>query len=121
MVWAPLIKNPGYAYAWGKGGGISSCVPQARVNFSISTKGPANFFPKTGHHKRFFMKQQDRCRKCETNPFYETARDSRIGLTGVIPDYENFGLPRVIPDMKVKLQLLFLCITYIILDYYFGS
>ena len=63
----PSIKNPGYAYARGGGGGwavppqITACATQARVNFCTSTRGPANFFPKTGHHKRFFpMKQQDR-------------------------------------------------------------
>ena len=40
---------------------ITACAFQARVNFCTSTRGPANFCPKTGHHKRFFpMKQQDR-------------------------------------------------------------
>ena len=51
-----------------KGGGvlgrapqITACASQARVNFCTSTRGPANFCPETGHHKRFFsMKQQDR-------------------------------------------------------------
>ena len=43
---------------------ITACAPQVRVNYCISTRGPANFCPKTGHHKRFFsMKQQDR--SCE--------------------------------------------------------
>ena len=40
---------------------ITACASQARVNFCTSTRGPANFCPKIGHHKRFFsMKQQDR-------------------------------------------------------------
>ena len=39
---------------------IIACALQARVNFCTSTRGPANFCPKTGHHKRFSMKQQDR-------------------------------------------------------------
>ena len=64
----PSIKNPGYVYARGGGGRgwavspqITACASQARVNFCTSTRGPANFCPKTGHHKRFFsMKQQDR-------------------------------------------------------------
>ena len=39
---------------------IIACASQARVNFCTSTRGPANFCPKTGHHKRFFaMKQQN--------------------------------------------------------------
>ena len=39
---------------------ITACASQARVNFCTSTREPANFCPKTGHHKRFFsMKQQD--------------------------------------------------------------
>ena len=66
----PPIKNPGYAYARGEGGSIlccapqaTACVPQARVNLSTSTKGPANFCAKTGHHKRFSMKQQDRSKE----------------------------------------------------------
>ena len=54
----PSIRNPGYAYARG---GVTACASQARVNFCTSTRGPANFCPKTGYHKRFFfMKQQDR-------------------------------------------------------------
>ena len=55
----------------GEGGGFlgrapppqnTACASPARVNFcTTSTRGPANFCPKTGHHKRFFsMKQQDR-------------------------------------------------------------
>ena len=64
------IKNPGYAYV--RGGGafwavppppqITACAFQARVNFcTSSTRGPANFCPKTGHYKRFFsVKLQDR-------------------------------------------------------------
>ena len=40
---------------------ITACAPQARVNVCTSTRGPANFCPKTGHQKRFFsMKQEDR-------------------------------------------------------------
>ena len=40
---------------------ITACASQVRVNFCTSTRGPANFCPKTNHHKRFFsMKQQDR-------------------------------------------------------------
>ena len=40
---------------------ITACASQVRVNFCTSTRGPANFCPKTGYHKRFFsMKQQDR-------------------------------------------------------------
>ena len=63
----PAIENSGYAYA--RGGGafwavspqITACTLQARVNFCTSTRGPANFCPKTRHHKRFFaMKQQDK-------------------------------------------------------------
>ena len=42
---------------------VTACVPQARVNFSTSTRGPANYCPKTGHHKRFSTKQQDRSSK----------------------------------------------------------
>ena len=43
---------------------ITACASQARVNFCSSISGPANFCPKTGHHKRFFsMKQQDRLSK----------------------------------------------------------
>ena len=43
---------------------ITACASQARVNFCISSRGPANFCPKTGHHKSFFsMKQQDRSRE----------------------------------------------------------
>ena len=65
----PPIKNPGYVYARGGGGGgvwavspqITAFASQTRVNFCTSTRGPANFCPKTGHHKRFFsVKQQDR-------------------------------------------------------------
>ena len=61
----PPIKNPGYAYTrggfLGRAPQITACASQARVNFCTSTKGPANFCPKAGHHKRFFsMKQQDR-------------------------------------------------------------
>ena len=52
-------------------GGISRpCHPKSllaplreRVNFCTSTRGPANFCPKIGQHKRFYMKQQDRSRK----------------------------------------------------------
>ena len=50
-----------------EGGVLGPCPPksllvplQARVNFCTSTRGPANFCPKTGHHKRLYMKQQDR-------------------------------------------------------------
>ena len=40
---------------------ITACASQARVNFYTSSRGPANFRPKTGHHKRFFsMNQIDR-------------------------------------------------------------
>ena len=40
---------------------VTACASQASVNFCTSTRGPANFCPKTGHDKRFFsMKQQDR-------------------------------------------------------------
>ena len=66
LVWPPPIKNPGNAYAregglLGRAPQITACVSQARVNFCTSTKGPANFCPKTGHHERFFsMKQQNR-------------------------------------------------------------
>ena len=75
---SPLpIKNPGHAYARGGGGGgggegvafrdvppkFTACVPQARVNFSTSTRGPAYFCAKTGHHERFSMKQQNRSRE----------------------------------------------------------
>ena len=67
LVWAPPIKNPGYAYAWEEGAfwavhpQITACTPQSRVNFCTSTRGQANFCPKTDYHKRFFlMKQQDR-------------------------------------------------------------
>ena len=61
------IKNPGYTYARGVMAlwavpppQITACASPARVNFCTSTRGPANFYPKTGHHKRFF--------------FHETAR-----------------------------------------------
>ena len=70
LVWAsPPIKNFGYACARGGGGAfwavpaqITACASQVRVNFCSRTRGPANFCPKTGHHKGFFfsMKQQDR-------------------------------------------------------------
>ena len=40
--------------------------------------------------------------------------------TQVFPNY-SLGLPRVIPDMKLKLQVLCFCITYAIVDYYFGN
>ena len=60
----PPIKNPGYAYAHGAFRAlhlqITAYAPQARVNFCTSTRGPPNFCPKTGHHKRFSMKQQKR-------------------------------------------------------------
>ena len=40
---------------------ITACASQARAHFCSSTRGTANFCPKTGHHKRFFsIKQQDR-------------------------------------------------------------
>ena len=40
---------------------ITACAPRARTNFCASTRGPANFCPKTGRRKRFFpMKQQHR-------------------------------------------------------------
>ena len=42
---------------------ITVCVPQSRVNACTSTRGPAKFCPKTGHHKRFSMKQQHRSKK----------------------------------------------------------
>ena len=42
---------------------FTACVPQARVNFSTSTRGPAYFCAKTGHHERFSMKQQNRSRE----------------------------------------------------------
>ena len=46
---------------WAVSPQITACASQARVNFCASTRGQANFCPKTGHHKRFFsMKQQDR-------------------------------------------------------------
>ena len=38
----------------------SLLYPQARVNFCTRTKVPANFCPKTAHHTRFPIKQQDR-------------------------------------------------------------
>ena len=76
----PPIKNFGYAYAWGRGEfravcpPKSLCAPQMRVNFCNSTRGPANFCPKTGHHKRFFsMKQQERSRERD-----QAARDFAI-------------------------------------------
>ena len=63
----PPIKNPGYAYAREEGHfglcspQITACTPQARVNFCVSTRGPANFCPNTGHYKPFFStKQQHR-------------------------------------------------------------
>ena len=66
------IKNSGHAYARGGGGGgggglFGPCPPNhclclpSESNFYTSTRGPANFCPKTDHHKCFFsMKQQDR-------------------------------------------------------------
>ena len=46
---------------WAVSPQITACTLQARVNFCTSTRGPANFCPKTRHHKRFFaMKQQDK-------------------------------------------------------------
>ena len=42
---------------------VTACVPQARVNFFTSPRGPANFCPEAGHHKRFSMKPQDRSRE----------------------------------------------------------
>ena len=61
------IKNPGYVYArrggafWAEPPQITACVSPARVKFCTSTRGPANFCPKSSHHKRFFsMKQRDR-------------------------------------------------------------
>ena len=46
---------------WAVPAQITACASQARVNFCTSTRGPADFCPKTGHHKRFFsVKQQDR-------------------------------------------------------------
>ena len=65
----PPINNPGYSYARVEGGGISDCAPTSHclcppsdssLNFSTSTRGPANFCLKTGHHKRFSMRHQDR-------------------------------------------------------------
>ena len=60
----PPIKSPGYACArggWAVRLQITACASQVRVNFSTSTRGPANFCPEIGHHKRFFsMKQQSR-------------------------------------------------------------
>ena len=34
---------------------ITACAPQARENFCTSERGQANFGPKTGHNKRFFL------------------------------------------------------------------
>ena len=42
---------------------FTACVPQARVNFSTITRGPAYFCAKTGHHERFSIKQQNRSRE----------------------------------------------------------
>ena len=61
----PLIKNPGYAYARGRGRfrpypPITACAPQAIVNFCTSTRGQANFCTKTGYHKRFFSHERAR-------------------------------------------------------------
>ena len=39
---------------------IIACAFQGRVNFYTSTSGPANVCRKTGHYKRFSMKQQAR-------------------------------------------------------------
>ena len=40
----------------GGGGGLGRAL-----NFCTTTRGPANFCPKTGHQKRFFStKQQDK-------------------------------------------------------------
>ena len=39
---------------------VTACVPQARVNFSTRTRGPANYCPKARHHKRFSIKHHDR-------------------------------------------------------------
>ena len=39
---------------------VTVCALQVRVNFYSSTRGPANFCTKTGHHKLFFMKHNDR-------------------------------------------------------------
>ena len=54
----PSIKNPGYAYAWGMAfravlPQITGWAPQAKVNFVVAQL--ANFCPKTGDHKRFFL------------------------------------------------------------------
>ena len=59
LVWAPPIKNPGYAYARGmafraESPQITACAPQARVNFCSSTT--SKLCPKTGRHKRFFLR-----------------------------------------------------------------
>ena len=55
-------------------GGHFAAVPlQARVNFCGSTRGPANFCPKPGHHKHFCIKQQDRSsssRFCDEDLFF---------------------------------------------------
>ena len=68
---SPPIKKS-WIHLCAEGGGISgrtppkitACAPEARLNFGTSTREPANFCPKTGHHKRFFsMKQQHRSSK----------------------------------------------------------
>ena len=55
-----ILATPMHGGVWVVPSQITACASQARVNFCTSTRGPANFCPKTGQHKRFF--------------FYETAR-----------------------------------------------
>ena len=47
--------------------------------------------------------------------------NNSVGLPAprVIPDRKNFAQPGVILDIKLKLQVLCFCITYVIVDYYF--
>ena len=60
------------------------------------------------------------CSKIVSNIVIYVNCNNSVGLPvhRVITDRENFGQPGVISDMKLKLQVLCFCTTYVIVDYY---
>ena len=71
--------------------------PQVRENFCTSTRRPPNFCPKTGHHKRFSMKHQDRSNE----------RDQVCSLRFCNEDlfYFNFFFWSSPPNLRTKFVL----------------